>query len=71
MPVGEAVAIVYLSPFAVMMLAIPLLGEKVSRAGWIGAAIGFLGVLRKVIGHLWATIAFEDRIGNVRRHDNL
>lgn len=45
MPVGEAVAIVYLSPFAVMLLAIPLLGEKVSRAGWIGAAIGFLGVL--------------------------
>lgn len=45
MPVGEAVAIVYLSPFAVMMLAIPLLGEKVSRAGWIGAVIGFLGVL--------------------------
>ena len=45
MPVGEAVAIVYLSPFAVMMLAIPLLGEKVSRAGWLGAAIGFSGVL--------------------------
>ena len=33
--------------------------------------LGFLGVLRKVIGHLWATIAFEDRIGNVRRHNDL
>ncbi len=45
MPVGEAVAVVYLSPFAVMLLAIPILGEKVSRVGWFGAAIGFLGVL--------------------------
>lgn len=45
MPVGETVAIVYLSPFAVMLLAVPLLGEKVSAAGWVGAAFGFLGVL--------------------------
>jgi drug/metabolite transporter (DMT)-like permease len=45
MPVGETVAIVYLSPFAVMLLAIPLLGERVGPAGWIGAALGFLGVL--------------------------
>lgn len=45
MPFGETVAIVYLSPFAVMLLAIPLLGEKVSLGGWLGAIIGFLGVL--------------------------
>ena len=45
MPVGETVAIVYLSPFAVMLLAIPLLGERVGAAGWTGAAMGFLGVL--------------------------
>ena len=45
MPVGETVAIVYLSPFAVMLLAIPLLGERVGAAGWTGAAVGFLGVL--------------------------
>lgn len=44
MPVGEAVAIVYLSPFAVMLLAVPLLGEKVSVIGWLGAALRFLGV---------------------------
>lgn len=44
MPVGEASAIVYLSPFAVMLLAVPLLGEKVTIAGWIGATLGFLGV---------------------------
>lgn len=45
MPVGETVAIVYLSPFAVMVLAGPLLGEKISPAGWIGAMVGFMGVL--------------------------
>ena len=45
MPVGETVAIVYLSPFAVMLLAIPLLGEKVSWVGWLWAALGFAGVL--------------------------
>lgn len=45
MPVGETVAIVYLAPFLVMLLAVPLLGEKVSVVGWFGAATGFLGVL--------------------------
>lgn len=45
MPVAETVAIIYLAPFLVMLLAIPLLGEKVPLAGWIGAAAGFLGVL--------------------------
>jgi drug/metabolite transporter (DMT)-like permease len=45
MPVGETVAIAYLAPFAVMLLAIPLLGERVSRLGWFWAALGFSGVL--------------------------
>lgn len=45
MPVGETVAIIYLAPFAVMLLAIPLLGERASLVGWIGASAGFLGVL--------------------------
>ena len=45
MPVGETVAIIYLAPFAVMLLAIPLLGEKVSPVGWACVALGFLGVL--------------------------
>ena len=45
MPVGETVAIIYLAPFAVMLLAIPLLGERVSRVGWACAALGFIGVL--------------------------
>ena len=44
-PVGEATAIIYLSPIAVMILAIPVLGERVTALGWLGAALGFLGVL--------------------------
>ncbi|HWA19743.1 MAG TPA: DMT family transporter [Devosia sp.] len=45
MPVGEAIAIVYLAPILVMLLAMPILGERVSGIGWIGAAFGFIGVL--------------------------
>lgn len=45
MPVGETVAIIYLSPFLVMLAAIPLLGERATLIGWIGAGLGFLGVL--------------------------
>jgi drug/metabolite transporter (DMT)-like permease len=45
MPVGETVAILYLSPFLVMLLAGPLLGERVTLVMWIGAAVGFSGVL--------------------------
>ena len=45
MPVAETLSIVFLAPFAVMILAIPLLGEKVSPAGWAAALAGFCGVL--------------------------
>ncbi|WP_168192198.1 DMT family transporter [Pararhodobacter marinus] len=45
MPVGETVAIMYLAPFAVMALAVVLLGEKVTKTGWLLAALGFAGVL--------------------------
>jgi drug/metabolite transporter (DMT)-like permease len=45
MPVGESVAISYIAPFGVMLLAVPLLGEKASLAGWICATMGFAGVL--------------------------
>jgi drug/metabolite transporter (DMT)-like permease len=44
MPVAEAVSIVYLAPFAVMLLAMPLLGERVNWVGWLGAGLGFTGV---------------------------
>ena len=45
MPLGETVAIIYLYPIAVMLIAVPLLGETVRPLGWIGAACGFVGVL--------------------------
>lgn len=45
MPVGETVSIVYMSPFAVMLLSGPLLGEKVKPAAWFGAVFAFSGVL--------------------------
>ncbi len=45
MPVAETVAIVYLSPFLVMFAAVWLMRETASTVGWIGAAIGFVGVL--------------------------
>ena len=40
-PVGETVAIIYLAPFAVLVLSGPLLGEKVRPAGWLAAFAGF------------------------------
>jgi drug/metabolite transporter (DMT)-like permease len=43
--VGEATAIVYLAPFLVMVLAMPILGERVSTIGWICVALGFVGVI--------------------------
>ncbi len=45
MPVGETIAILYLSPFAVMALAVPLLGERASPSSWFFATLGFCGVL--------------------------
>lgn len=45
MPVGEAIAIMYLAPFIVMLLAPRLLGEKTRAVAWIGAIAGFAGVL--------------------------
>jgi drug/metabolite transporter (DMT)-like permease len=45
MPVGETVAIVYLSPFLVMLIAGRFMDEHVPLWGWVAAAGGFLGVL--------------------------
>lgn len=45
LPVAETVAIIYLAPFAVLVLSGPLLRERVSAWGWVGAAVGFGGVL--------------------------
>lgn len=45
MPLGEATAITFLNPIASMILAIPLLGEKVGPVRWSAAAISCLGAL--------------------------
>lgn len=45
MPVAETVSIIYLSPILVVLLARPILGERIGLIGWVAAVIGFLGVL--------------------------
>jgi drug/metabolite transporter (DMT)-like permease len=45
MPLAEATAISFLSPLATMVLAIPLLGERVGRIRWSAAAVAMLGAL--------------------------
>lgn len=45
MPVAETVAIIYITPVLVMLAAGTVLGERVSLWGWIGAGLGFAGVL--------------------------
>ncbi len=45
MPVGETVAITFLAPVIVTILARPTLGEKVGPIGWLAALAGFAGVL--------------------------
>lgn len=45
MPLGEATAISFLSPIATMILAIPLLGEKVGPIRWSAAGISCIGAL--------------------------
>ncbi len=54
LPQAEATAINFISPFLVMLLAGFLLNEKISGIRWIGAGIGFLGMLLLVRpgGHL-------------------
>ncbi|UYV39606.1 DMT family transporter [Rhodobacteraceae bacterium D3-12] len=44
-PLADATAISFLSPVFAMMLAIPLLGEKVGRIRWIAAGVALFGAL--------------------------
>ena len=44
-PLGDATAISFLNPVFAMMLAIPLLGERVGRIRWSAALIAMLGAL--------------------------
>lgn len=45
LPQAEATAINFVAPFIVMLLAGQMLGERVTRGKWLGAAVGFLGML--------------------------
>jgi len=45
MPVPESVSIVFLSPMLVVLVAGPVLGEKVAAASVVAAVAGFAGVL--------------------------
>ncbi|MEX0282860.1 MAG: DMT family transporter [Arenibacterium sp.] len=44
-PMSDATAIAFLNPVFAMMLAIPLLGERVGRIRWSAAAIALIGAL--------------------------
>lgn len=45
MPVAETTAITFLAPMAVVLLARPVLDERIGALGWMAAVIGFAGVL--------------------------
>src|SRR5882724_8975473 len=45
MPLADATAISFLQPLLVALLSAPFLGERITRSGWIGVALGFAGVL--------------------------
>lgn len=45
MPVAESTSIVFLAPTFVLLLARPILGERIGWLGWMAAVAGFAGVL--------------------------
>lgn len=45
LPLAEAIALFFVSPIFVTLLAGPILGESVSLRSWFAIAIGFVGVL--------------------------
>lgn len=45
MPLAETTAINFLAPMLVVLVASPILGERIGIIGWIAAGAGFIGVL--------------------------
>lgn len=45
MPLAETTALLYISPFFIMLASGPLLGERVTLVRWLGTAGGFFGML--------------------------
>ena len=45
MPLAETTCLIFTAPLFVVLLATPVLGEKVGVLGWLAVVIGFLGML--------------------------
>ena len=45
MPIADATAINFVNPLLITVLAVPLLGERVSRPAWIAVLTGFAGMI--------------------------
>lgn len=45
MPLAETTALIFSAPILVVLLASPMLGEKIGKWGWVAVLAGFLGVL--------------------------
>ncbi len=45
LPLAEASAITFLAPMFAIILSMPVLGEKPTRARWLAAIIGFIGIV--------------------------
>ncbi len=45
MPQADTTAITFLAPLLVALFALPVLGERIGRLGWVAAFMGFGGVL--------------------------
>jgi len=45
LPLAEASAVTFLAPMFAIVLSMPVLGEKPTRARWLAAIIGFTGIL--------------------------
>jgi drug/metabolite transporter (DMT)-like permease len=45
LPLAEASAITFLAPMFAIVLSMPVLGERPTRARWLAAIVGFIGIL--------------------------
>jgi drug/metabolite transporter (DMT)-like permease len=45
LPLAEASAITFLSPIIIVLLSLPVLGERPTRARWAASIMGFIGIL--------------------------
>ena len=62
LPVADATLLTYLSPLFMVMLAGPLLGERVHAVRWLGVLIGLSGVAVLVVPEMTAPFDDTDRL---------